>query len=455
MARNTILAMMLAASLLLAGCSNDDDGGDSAGSNPSTQTGTGGGTTGDSGAGPNTGTGTAGDGTTGEGAGTGNGTGNGTGGTTDGGTGSGSTGGGDTGTARTWRGAAVVAPGEGDLTTSHTRVDNAGNAFTVWRTSQVDMRLYVSHYVAASNTWSPPQALSANRLYQSFDAETAPNGRAIAAWTEEISLDRIALYAARYEPGTGWGPAEPVAEGAGFGNVQVATRDNGDATIAYIGAGGDGRMVMRTASAGSGFGAEQLVHDAGARVSLLDLAVGGDTRTILYDATPTTFNDDLYALRYVAGAWNGPVRLDDTAPMTRSARVVADDTGAARAFWFDAVTGMHHRYAAAGSAAWGATETIALFEVPGTSPNSANASMNIAGGVLGAREVDDKLYAAQYRAGAWSSPQVIYGDQRGYMTSVMPDIAASGAGVVQWEFAPWAGDSPDWSQYSIWANVLR
>lgn len=345
----------------------------------------------------------------------------------------------------------MVAYKQDPLTNTQIGVDNAGNVMAAYYAGD-GMGLYVSEYVPGSNTWGPGRYLGDPMSSSSFDFERAPSGRAIATWVE-YPFDRPTLHVARYVPGVGWGETHRLLADKPL-SPQAAIRDDGVAQVVYTrtDASGQRQVVIRTAASDDvGFGDEQLVYDS-ADAGPVDFAATGAERTLLFHRPG---DDTVHALRYVGGTWHGPTALSASSWAYGTARVVMDAAGAARAFWADNST-IQHRYVAAGSSAWGAPESIALFEEPGTFGHTNGSAMNIQGEAVAVRSSsDDQVYVAYYRpAQGWSASQPIFA-QDGYLTDVSVGLAPTGAAATTWEFAPSDGDSFDYMNYNLWGSVLR
>lgn len=431
----------------LAACSGDDDGGGSSSPLPSTEsTVTGGG----DGGGSSATTGGA-SGATG-GTGSGNGAGN-----TGGGTAGGDSGSTDSGDAtRRWRETARVDY-HGDLSTqAWIRMDDAGNVLVAHHSGDGPGELYVSEYVAASNSWGPSRRLGYAESPYDIDFERAPGGRAIAAWVER---GQSTLYVALYQPGAGWSSPQAIAANQPF-NPQAVVRDDGSAEVVYLGenVAGQRQVAIRRRSAeATTFGAEEVVLDADA--SLIDFAVAGEQRTlVLFRKTTTGIAPGLRALRFFNGAWQTSSVVTETGG--GGARVVMDSAGAARAYWL-ARSGVEHRYVAGGSNDWRAVETIPFPNAP-TARGLVATAMNIQGEAVGVTiqnanpHANYDVFTVLYRPGqGWGPLQQVVTQWDGVVRTFAAALTPTGFATTTWMAAPWLDEGLNYSEMNLWGSVYR
>jgi YD repeat-containing protein len=118
-----------------------------------------------------------------------------------------------------------------------TLMDAQGNAYSVWHehtvlpdnTTSLNGTLKIRRFDANTGVWSEPQTLvsGTDPIYTESMA-VDPSGVATVAWLRtEAGITK--LYASRYDPATGWGPAQHLDSSGPMGlggNIDIAMRGN-------------------------------------------------------------------------------------------------------------------------------------------------------------------------------------------------------------------------------------
>lgn len=349
----------------------------------------------------------------------------------------------------------------------HVAIDDNGNAIAVWMQSDFAQNrsaadIWASRYTAQGG-WGAPVLIESS-FADAGEPRVAMDGagNAIAVFSQHVG-ERIGIYATRFEPATGWGPATAIETDDSVAAVvpQIAMEASGRATVVW-------QAVVFTGGAVSGYEvrANRYTPAAGWGSALPvgtatsnptpRVAVDGAGNAVAVWVAPDGTWDSIWSSRTVAGGgWTAPVLIEtDNTHSARTPHVAFDGSGNAVAVWAQSDglrdNVMANRYVA--GVGWGGAVLIenddagSAYEPQVVVDASGNATAvwsqrNVAGFTFNA-------WANRYSpAAGWSTAMVIDNSPEPARST---QIAIDGLGNVT---AAWAQNSG--ARTDIWANTLR
>lgn len=349
----------------------------------------------------------------------------------------------------------------------HVAIDDNGNAIAVWMQSNYAQNrsaadIWASRYTAQAG-WGAPVLIESS-FAEAGEPRVAMDGagNAIAVFSQQVG-ERIGIYASRFEPATGWGPATAVETDDSVEGVvpQIAMEASGRATVvwqAVIFTGGavSGYQVRGNRyTPAAGWGSAVPVGIATNNATPWVAVDGAGNAVAVWVARDGTW-DSIWSARTVAGGgWTVPVLIEtDNTNSARTPHVAFDGSGNAVAVWAqsDGLRDniMANRYVA--GVGWGGAVLIETdnagyaYEPQVVVDGSGNATAvwsqhNAAG-------FTHNAWANRYSPGTgWGTPTVIDNSPE---PARRTQIAIDGLGNVM---AAWAQNSG--ARTDIWANSLR
>ena len=330
----------------------------------------------------------------------------------------------------------------------------------------------------ATSGWSVGTAANVDQNNRPTNPVMAanPQGRVVRAWVGDLGV-----FAALYDPASGWLPARNVSQGAAGSSLRVSIEDGGNAMLLWVdtansvsyvrydmasdawsapqivdggdgGVSGDGVAFAATGagdavmvrnrwdlgpwtvhaarySPATGWEAPQVLRSGSAYTSP-DVAIGAAGYIVVVGADQ--FNNDAYAIRYVPGAgWTAPVTLAST-PAAIGAKVVVNGAGQAVMVWGSNNDGkVWASRLSAGT--WEATPTLMSSGGSGTpevlrpfmwADGRIFASWNLGLTRVGARRFDP--------VAGWSAEEALRMGFKGAVVDVAFAFNSGGAGAVVW-----------------------
>lgn len=285
-----------------------------------------------------------------------------------------------------------IDDGNGGATHPRIATDDAGNGFAVWEQRQQG----ASTVNIWTNRYTVDQGWGTAELLQNDEATTArspsvaadPAGNAIAVWVQQdVDTREQAIWASRYEPGTGWTTAEPIdpmpSLTAGE-RTSIGMDDEGNAIAVWarpmVPTSGVGRSELLWANRytpGSGWATAELIKpDIETRAQGERLSVGpsGEAFVIWLQNDPMRLCpaapcQDVWAVRFSGSSWGTPERVDNYDDDDKEGPDIAvDGSGVAHAVWSQTDPDFKNIWAnqyTPGSG-WGSPE---LIEPPNPDPN--------------------------------------------------------------------------------------
>ncbi|MGB8330711.1 MAG: Ig-like domain-containing protein [Polyangiales bacterium] len=277
-----------------------------------------------------------------------------------------------------WGDPVQIDSGLGAATNPKVAADDAGNGFAVWQRSD-DGGSTTNIWSNRSDTngvWGTPELLQNVELTPARNPSVAadPSGNAIAVWAQrDLVSGNELVWAIRYEPGAGWGVAEPIdpmpAPLVGA-STAVGMDDEGNAIAVWARQTVGGNVLWANRyTPGSGWGTAELIKsdtETSARDERLDVGPSGDAFVVWVQDQDG--RDDIWAVRFSGSAWEAPLRLDDwDGGPKRLPDVAVDGSGVAHAVWSQADLDFANIWASAFApeSGWDAPE---LIEPPNEDP---------------------------------------------------------------------------------------
>lgn len=209
-------------------------------------------------------------------------------------------------------------------------MDDQGNALVVWEQPEnvtVDAAIWAREYNRVLG-WGEPEVIFDSEYH---DGRTtmgmAPNGRAIAAWgVYNESASTLGLCARFFDPVSGWGQIQVVADGlTSLGDVAVDVDSEGNAVCVW---GGLYELFVCVYEDGVSWGAPEMIDDGG---SPSKVAFDGFGNAI---AIWDDYDHTVEASRYVSGqGWSDVVTVSGSVGGYRAV-IAVDNAGSALATWF-------------------------------------------------------------------------------------------------------------------------
>ncbi len=336
---------------------------------------------------------------------------------------------------RPWSKARAISAVADHVGSPHIVFDGRGNALSVWE--RFDGKNFIAEsaaYDAATDTWSPPVALSR----PGRDAVTPriavnARGEAVALWPSLTRSGWTMQAASRTARGV-WGPPvdlENPLQGTGFPDVVVDPAGNAIAVWAQTsGAGFTVESSYRPV--GGAWGEVTDLSQPGRSDSItpqVALEGGGGVDVVWARSTPTrTIVEEV--VRSAAGAWSQPRRLSPPGPDAVAPAIVTNGRGAAAVVWTSSGKGglaVVARYRRPGHD-WGPAVTLSRSS---SGPLSPQVALDGQGDVVvvwtrsnGGRSRVQAM-ARQAASGDWSAPKELSGPGSDALT---PQLALDGQG---------------------------
>lgn len=352
----------------------------------------------------------------------------------------------------------LLAPTQDGCDRPRVALGRAGDAVAAWgQLIGGGLDYWASVLDHATGTWSAPASVTAGAtMGYAGPPRVAVNGagQALVVWSElhGASYD---LWAATYDPATGWGAPTPLEEDAGdASNGRVALDDAGRALVVWI-QGPDSlsyELRARAFDFGTGaWGAAQAV-DPSAGTGLVSLSPsiamspGGlaVVAWVVQDLAQQQRND-VWVLRYDAagGGWSGGREVDGTDDTSAEPSVAIDDAGNAAVVWWQYDGAWTRVGSSAFDAGLGAWEAPALLDGGGRQCGIPAVAVDGAGHALAVWPEHDGValdLRSAFRdlpAGPWRAPALV----------------AAGIGGSLNE-APWAGTSGAGRAVAAWSPAV-
>ncbi len=296
--------------------------------------------------------------------------------------------------------------------------DDAGNGFAVWEQMT---NIWTNRYTVDEG-WGTPALLQSVEITTARSPSVAadPAGNAIAVWAQrEMNGTNRVVWASRYEPGSGWGPAASIdfmpTPTVGE-RISLGMDDDGNAIAVWARQTGSLGWVLwaNRYVAGVGWGTAELIKpDPETRALDERLSVGpnGDAFVVWVQNDPMRGDiDDIWGARFSGPGWGAPERIDDYDAGNKKEPDVAvyGMGGIAHAVWSQADQKLTPDF--------------------------------------------DNIYASQYTpaSGRWGTPELIEPaneDPNEDADATVPRIGVNAAGNT---FVVWRQNWQDWG--SIWSN---
>ena len=239
--------------------------------------------------------------------------------------------------AGAWGGAVWLEAGAGDASDPQIAMDNNGNAMVVWQ--QVDSSGYQS---ILANRYSAGVWGGATLLDDSISAGSNPqiamdnNGNAIVVWVQvDDSGAALNIIQARSYSAGAWGEVTQLFSFGGYDIRPHVVMDNSGNVMVVWGA--------KAMSGPWGIAARRYSAGAWGEVTWLDAAQGGGNAHVAMDNNgnaiavwdlnnDSSTHEDVYSMRYSAGAWETYTMLNSAGEAWRP-QVAMDNNGNAMAVW--------------------------------------------------------------------------------------------------------------------------
>jgi Bacterial Ig-like domain len=307
-------------------------------------------------------------------------------------------------------------------------LDPAGNATVLWATERgllAKRELWTRHYLAGTG-WQAPVRIDETVLENTGDAALGVDalGAVIAVWvqTQDNLLGEYSVWSKRFEPGSGWGPAQRIEQQAGNSSLpQLAVHADGTAVAVWYQTEGTTNSIMANRFVpGSGWGAAVAIDNASSVVFRPQVAVGDGGHAIaVWEQYLQGAGNDIFANHYApSGGWGTPVRVSTTNVGTAAGPALAmSAAGDAVVAWQQNNAGT--RFTAASNYRVGAGWSVpAAVETGAGSSDLAQVAIDRAGNAIAVwrQAINGILHAHASRhtkSGGWSTPERINTDGSG------------------------------------------
>lgn len=332
---------------------------------------------------------------------------------------------------------------------------------------------------AATSGWTSGVAANVAQNDRPTNPVMAANaqGRVVRAWAGDLGI-----FAALYDPSSGWQPALNVSQGGTGYSLRVSIDASGNAMLLWVdstngvsyvrydiatdvwsapqtvpggeGGGSAGGVAFAATAAGdavmvrerwdsgpwkvsatryspsTGWEAPQILR-SGSVYTMPDVALGTNGEIVVAGADQ--FNSEVYAARYAPGSgWNAPMTLANTASAI-SAKAGVNGAGQAVVVWGSNYDGsVWARRLVAG--VWESDSTRMSFGLNGSTPEILKpflapdgrmfASWNLGNGRVGARRFNP--------VAGWSAEEVLRMGFKGFVYDVNVAFNSNGSGAIIW-----------------------
>jgi hypothetical protein len=176
-------------------------------------------------------------------------------------------------------------------------VDGGGNAIAVWQQTFGGYgRLVARRFVPASG-WLPPEGIDTINIYFPGPPQVAfgGDGSAVAVWAKMDETGAYNLWAGRYTPGSGWGPATPIGTAATqeAQHPQVACDASGRMIVTWYQSDGVRNNIWANAFApGTGWGTAVTIEtgDGTAYTPTVAFSAEGQAAIVWSQSSGTRYN---------------------------------------------------------------------------------------------------------------------------------------------------------------------
>jgi hypothetical protein len=255
----------------------------------------------------------------------------------------------------------------GDASSPQVAVDPNGNAVAVWHQSDGTRTNIWANRFTPSAGWGAAEPIETDNAGGASSAQVAvdPNGNAVAVWHQSDGT-RFNIWANRFTPTAGWGAAELIeTDNAGTAMFpQVAVDPNGNAIVVWYQSDGTRFNIWANRfTPTTGWGPAELIEtDNAGDASSPQVAVdpNGNAVAVWYQSDGTRTN--IWANRFTPTASWGPAELIETdgAANASWAQVALDPNGNAVAVWTQSDGTRDNIWANrfTPTAGWGAAELV-------------------------------------------------------------------------------------------------
>lgn len=351
-------------------------------------------------------------------------------------------------------------------------VNAMGEAMAVWSQTDADgnVDLVARRYTPAGG-WAAATVLLDATTATTAGVTWAPHvalagdGTAIALWSQRAGLD-MHLYARRFVPSSGWGPAtliqsQPMADALAG---DVAMDGSGDAVAVWTVKNAGGTLWASRFTAPAGWSTPVRLDEAAFGQGVIDaddphVAVEPAGNAVVVWKAWDGEDQMVWAVTgSAAGTWQPAMRLDAAGVYALSPDVAIDATGDAIAVWHGWPDGeppsIRARRFTPGSG-WSAVEFVETSSETAVFPAVAMTPGGTATVVWEGRGASGQTWANRYVPGAgWGTPESIGTTAAGGSES--PAVAAGGvdSAVAVWPHNPMPINNHP-SPSDLWANVFR
>ncbi|MEM9192265.1 MAG: hypothetical protein AAGF12_24035 [Myxococcota bacterium] len=303
------------------------------------------------------------------------------------------------------------------------------------------------NFQSRDGTWSAIELLESHEAGDARPLDLAGNldGFGIAAWIE-LDGNGADVWARRFDPGSGWLPAESVEDRSDpFDDPRVGIDPEGNGFVFWRDQnvfGGEELWVNRFRGSWSG---ELRLVDQGSLGFEWDTALdGAGNAFVIYPRTPAG-TLSLYTRRFTpALGWSFESRREPRNRQVQAARITADAQGNAAAFWIDVDDRSTWTSRFTPVDGWSAPEELQASAAPREAIATGSGAIQLFNSSL------DRLWAFQFRSeSGWSNGEPIDDGNAERFGFSRPAAASndSGSTVVVWT-------QSDGALLNIWANTF-
>ena len=319
----------------------------------------------------------------------------------------------------------------------HMALDDDGNAIAVWVQFN---SVYANRYVAGEG-WQGPTVLhtlpgNAYRPTAGFDN----NGNVIVVWMQfdDTSFGR-SIYVRHYADGA-WQATYRFEETGNPGNPGTPEIDfdtEGNATVVWLQSDGTTTRLYekRHLATGGWQGATPVASGVGDFPDYLQFDVNAHGNAVAIWVGQDGGVNNIYASRYVDGAWQGPDVLDTGSGNAQHPRIALDDRGNAIAVWsqYDASSHLSLYSRVYSHGAWGEVQLLETSNTASDFADDAQIAFDAEGNAMVVWYQNAGIYANRYLADiGWQGANQI--GTHAYGSKSLPQIAIDrqGNAMVVW-----------------------
>jgi len=242
-----------------------------------------------------------------------------------------------------WSTPRVVESRGEPVSTPRVAVDDAGNALAVWRQSDGTAESAWAARLSVGVGWSAPLLLETEAGAVTAPALAAvPTGEALAAWTQPDAQGTARVRASRFAPDTGWTVAEQLPEAATQAPVAAALSVDSSAVVVFRGPMGAPPSVSAFAARyepGTGWGSSVELGAALSSTEEPSVAMDPWGRALVAWTGPGSSSPQAIQIRRYSpgGGW---VRLPLETSTSGQPVVAADGQGNFQLLWVENASGI-------------------------------------------------------------------------------------------------------------------